>query len=128
MIVDSERMVTDFLRNHPDIDAHILTLPPETTEDSWVMVTQLGASQTDLPDHLVAFYLQFDCYAGRTGGPKEANDVGRAVRAALRELNGSQTGGVVSGVQIEEDRRLPDDTFEPARQRRLLSATLWIHA
>ena len=128
MIVDSERMVGDFLRDRPDIDAHVLTLPPEATEDSWVMITQLGASQTDVPDHLVAFFLQFDCYAGRTGGPKEANDLGRTIRAALRDLNGTQTGGVVSGVQIVEDRRLPDQTFEPARQRRILSATLWIHA
>ena len=130
MILDIERIVNDYLRGHPDVDARVRSNPPETTVDAWVQTRLLAAEEAgNAPvEHLVAYLLQLDCYAGRDGGQPEANDLARAVRAALTEMSGVHGGAVVGGARIAGHIRLPDDDgFEPARDREILTARIHAH-
>jgi len=132
LIPDGERLVSRYLREHAAIDAlgaRVVGKTPDSTSTSWVRVTQLDAGQGPSPsDRLVPFYFQFDCYAGAEGGQPEANTLGRTIRAALTEMSGTYADGTVSGAKINGDGRIPDGDFEPARERRVLTATVWAHA
>lgn len=125
MIPDCEKIVSDYLRD--SLGKRVVGKPPSSTVDAWIQVTQLAAIQNDPADHLVEFYLQFDCYAGATGGQPEANLLARTVREFLIALNGTQADAVISVVRIAGDVRLPDTSFDPARDRRILSAHAWAH-
>lgn len=129
-MIDIERIVSDHLRTDDDVQARVVGSPPSDHSTSWVQVVQLNASQApnDPADHLIPFYLQFSCYAGAEGGQPEANRLGWAVRKSLLRLNGSQNDATVTAVRINGDSRIPDTTFEQARERRILTATVWAHA
>lgn len=124
-IPDLERIASDHLRAR---SVRAVGKTPDVRDAAWVRVTQLDASQNGSPDHLVSFLLQFDCYAGETGGQPEAVQLGRTVRALLGDLPGVHGTDVVTGVEITTHARVADTDLEPARERVIVTAEIWAHA
>lgn len=128
----------DYLRTHPSV-APITTrivakTPPEEKQtDAWVKVTLIDAPQNPRSgfDHLVAFALQLDCYAGFYGGKPQANDLARAVRAALVEMQGAHGGATVSGTRITAMPHVPDPDLKAEkdnqRERYIVDAEVFMH-
>lgn len=137
-IPDGEKIAGAHLRTHADVVAlgtRIVGETPDSIEDSWVRLTQINAPSDpgSRADYLVTFSFQLDCYAskaGLDGSPqKEASLIARTVRAVLIEMPAaSHSGAVVSRVQITSDGRVPDTQLEPARERRIITANVWMHA
>lgn len=127
MIPNGEKVVADHVRDATGY--RVVSKTPDTIVDPWIRYTQLDARQIRRPDHLVEFYIQFDCYAGKDGGQPEATAIGRELRAALQELPGtSDDEVVVSEVRINGDARIPDLDFEGARERKVLTALIYMHS
>lgn len=136
-IPDGELIVGGYLRTHADVEAlgtRIVGETPASIAGSWVRLTQINAPSDPRSrvDHLVAFYFQFDCYSsklGIDGSPqKEAALIGRTVRAVLQTMPDAILDAVVTRVLINGDARIPDAQLEPARERRIITATVWMHA
>lgn len=131
---DAELVIGAYLRSHPDIQAlgaRVVATTPDDTSEPWVKVMQLNAPAVgdSRTDHLIAWMGQFDCYAGKTGGQAEASELTRIVRAALAAMpESSVDGAVVTGVRFVSCPRLPDESFEPARERYPLTATIYLHS
>lgn len=133
-VPDIEKLVSDHLRGY--LGVRVVGQPPASKDTSWIQVVQLNASQGDQADHLVEFYLQLDCYAGKDGGQPEANQLARQARAVLVNLNGKvdyTVGGnpesaVIGRIEINGDARIPDGDFEPSRERRILTCSVWGHS
>lgn len=135
MIPYAEKIVSDFLRDHEAVvalGARVVSKPPPSRATPWVRVTKLDAlnDRRSTPEHLIDFLLQFDCYASDDNGVPEASLLGRTVRAALHDdLPGTTLAdAVVTSVRITGDTRLPDPSFEPARERVVLTAAIHIHS
>jgi hypothetical protein len=135
LIPDGERLVANYLRDHPDILAitigrRVSGKTPESINDPWVRVTMLDAAnqENSRPEHLINYLLQCDCYAGQDGGQPEAKLLARTVRAVLDGMPGTHDGVVVSSVRFTGMARVPDPGFEPARERVVLTAIVWAHA
>ena len=127
MIADVERVASRWLRDQAS-ELRVVGRPPAQTDTPWVEVIQLDATdQTPPTEHLVGFLMQFSVYAGRAGGQPEANQVGRQVRAIIHNMTGVHDDVVVTGVEIVGDARIADSTFEPSRERRILSAMVWAY-
>lgn len=130
-VPDVERLVSDYLRTHADIVAlstRIVGKTPDSKTTSWVRVTELDAPQVNQPDHLVESMVQFDIYAGATGGQPEVNTLYKTVRAVLGSLPGTHAQGVVTGVDVQGGPRDLDTDLEPARDVRRVVALIWNHA
>lgn len=132
----AQKIVSDHLRGHADVVAitdRIVATPPDgdQRDTPWVQVRELGSPQMDgAPfEWLTEHYFQFDCYAGEAGGFPEARRLGETVRAALHELVGvvPGAGAVVSAVRVAGSNPMPDTAMEPARDRRVVTAGVWIH-
>lgn len=129
----AEKIVSDYLRAVDDLEAlgcRVVGKTPDSTSEPWIRVTQLddraiGGIRADTHHE---FYFQFDCYAGKDGGQPEANLLGRTTRAALVDApNHNHTGASISGVDIRSHARIPDlDVAEPARERMILTATIYM--
>lgn len=139
MIPDGELIVGAFLRTHADVvalDTRIVGETPAKTADGWVKLVQLGAPSdpSSTVEHLIAFTFQLDCYASEPGidgsQQKEAALLGRTIRAVLMVMpSATHSGATVSRVRINGDARVPDPSVaEPARERRILTITVWMHA
>lgn len=130
--VDAERLVADYLRDDDEVAAiagrRVVGKSPSDTVPAWVRLVQLDESHDDVSDYSSGHYLQLDCYAGRDGGQPEAAALGRAVRSALVRMPGlSNEHGIVTGVQVNGHGRIPDVDFEEARERVIVTATVWAH-
>lgn len=134
MIPDGEKLISRYLREYEALDAkdvRVVGKPPSDTEKSpWIRVTVLDAPSSLQPDHLVPFYFQLDVYATEEGGQPEAVQTALVVREALGELNrgASLPDGVVVGVALNGFARIPDTEFEPARERMMLTTTVYAHS
>jgi hypothetical protein len=137
MIPDIESIVRDYLRADPNVSAittRVVAKTPKTTAEPWVKVDLSDAPQLvgSVPDHLVPFSLQLDCYAGFTGGKPQANDLVRTVRESLTGLSGVQGGAAISGARITGMPHLPDpdlkDSEDHPRERYILDATVYAHS
>jgi hypothetical protein len=133
VIPDGERILGDYLREHPGVGVRIRTTPPKDTTPPWVMLVEQDGPQGDEADHLVPFYFQLDCYAGLNEGMPEVKAAVRAVREALTTArNVSVDGAVISSCRILGQRRLPDpglkDQNGDDRQRVILTARVWMHS
>jgi len=137
LIPDMEDVVGDYLRNLDeitDIGAKVVGLPLGDARQPWVLVSVLDSPRRGPIDHLIEFFMQFSCYAGKDatvahGGQAQVNSLARTVRAALNELPETDLSDVVvSGVEVSFGPRLEDDTVEPARQHLPVEATIWAHA
>lgn len=125
-IPDVEALIVAYL-----VDINVVPITPRDTDVPWVRLTLLDARQTDTPDHLVNYYVQLDCYEGNNDPPSsvEAFSLAKQVRAELVEMQlVDHDGAVVSGVEINGTARLPDQDFEPARERYTITADVWAHA
>lgn len=142
MIPDIEKITSDYLRAHPDVEdlvgRRVVAYPPDEKRRStpWVRITLLDAPSPprSSTDHLIRFLVQFDCYAGEdrpgeTHGQPEANLLARTVRAALLGMPAaSHDGAVVTDVRFAGMIRLPDTNFEPARERVALTTEIYAHS
>lgn len=130
-----EKTLGDYLRSASAVQEivgdRVATKTPRTLAQPWVRVTVVddppaGKSSTD---HNIAFYVQLDCYAGADGGEVEATRLGHTVRSLLAEMaDGQHTDIVISGSKPTGSRLLPDDTFDPPRDRRVVTGIVWAHA
>lgn len=131
---DAEKIISGYLRTAPAmtaLSARVVGKTPATTTDPWVRVTQLDdrAVGGHRSDHFHEFYLQFDCYAGHDGGQPEASTLARTVRALLVDAPAASLDAVVNGVDIRSQARIPDsDVDEPARERFVITALVWMHS
>lgn len=132
----AEKIVSDYLRADEDLEAivgrRVVGKTPSSTDEPWVRYTQLDGTAVggSRSDHLIEFYFQFDAYAGAEGGQPEANALARALRAALVAMpDAGVDDATVTGVDVKGMSRLPDvDVDEPARERFVLTATVWMHS
>jgi hypothetical protein len=135
---DAELIVGTFLRDHPAIEAlnaRVAGSVPSNTSRPWVRIHQLDDPAVDeTSDHLIEYMLQLDCYAGSAAmdahsGQAEASALSRTVRAVLKEMQGQTIdGAVVSGIRFVSNPRIPDEAFEPARERFARTVIVWMHA
>lgn len=134
MIPDGEAVLSDYLRDSLD-DIPVVDETPDDRRDPWVRITQLDAPEDPVTgvDHLVEFWFQVECCSGTEGEPQEthgrATDLARDVRAALEEIaRAEHDGAVVTAKEVTGDARLPDEDFEPAMPRRVLTVSVWMHS
>lgn len=135
LIPDAPGIIGALLRQHPEVmalDARVAGKLPASFTKPWVKVTQLDATNVTggQPEHLINFYLQFDCYAGSTAdnAQAEASRLGRTIRAVLHNLTEQDIPEVVvTQVAFTGDARIPDEAFEPARERVVLDAEVRMH-
>src|SRR5207253_1208123 len=99
---------------------------PKDTSGQWARVTQLDARQAGAPtDHLTSFLVQLDIYAGGQG---QVWTNARTIRQALHEMPAAEhDAAVVTGVTFTGMARVPDTTFETARERVVLTAEIFAH-
>lgn len=129
MISDVEAIVTSYLA--AETGARVMGETPADLDEPWVRVTQLDASNEAVsrPEHLIAYMLQLECYAGEgTDGQEQAQTLAAEVRDALARMEGKHGGATISGVRFAGMPRVPDTTLEPARQRFILTAHVFAHA
>lgn len=134
LIPDAEVVVRAGLVASADVTAlvgqEVVPQTPDNTDVSWVRITLLDAREAgaSMADHLINCLVQFDCYAGVDNEQGDAVLLGRTVRAALNAMvNTAQAGAVVTLVEFVGHSRLPDPDFEPARERIVLSAEIYMH-
>jgi hypothetical protein len=136
-IPDIEALIGDHLRDEPEIadivGDRVVGRTPSSTDRPWVRVFQLDAQSSgrSTTDHLVEFYVQLDCFAGKAaqGRRGESSLLTRLVRAAMVAMpEAAHAGAVVSGVRIDGCPRIPDGDFDPPMERYALTATVWAHA
>jgi hypothetical protein len=132
-VPDMRKIVSDHLRSHAEVTPftnRVVAKPADNTATPWVRVRQINATDRHESDYFGDCMFQCDCYAGATGGWPEANDLARAVRKALKLMPAAtHTGAVVTRVNIVGDTELEDpDVDDPARARRIVTATIYAHA
>jgi Protein of unknown function (DUF3168) len=138
---DIEPIIGAYLREHLDVaalvGARVVSRTPASTGAAWVRYTQIAspAAGNSTTDRLVSALLQFDCYASVENTRAEASAIARTVRAALVAMSGTfgndELGrAFVSGVppRLVSSTRLPDDMLDPARERYVVTATVFTHA
>lgn len=132
MIPAGAQIVGDYLRGHAAVAAitgEIVSKTPDTTSRPWVRIHQLDATNAPkLPlDYLITYFVQLDCYAGADNDVDEAELLVRTVREALDDMPNFSHAAVVSSVKFSGLSRLPDEDFEPARERYVLDAQVVMH-
>lgn len=136
MLPDVEVLVIAHLRATTAVTTitdRIGTEHPSDFADPWVRVQALDEPQASGPAlHLVAPLVQLDVYAGApaagTPDKREVSELARTVREALIAApDASHTGAVVTASTVNI-RPVPDTTFDPARQRYVITCSLTLHA
>lgn len=129
-IPNAEAVVTAYLKD--EMGERIVGKTPSDRSTPWVRVTLLNApSDAKSPvDHLIAFLIQFECYAGKEedGAQGEASALVLSVRSALDEMAGVHSGATVTGARFVSMPRVPDTSIEPARERFILTANVFMHS
>lgn len=137
MTPDFEQLCVQALLADTDVIAivgqRVGTRTPRDLSDPWVTVRLID----DLPDpkssalHLTSALVQIDCYAGstRNGAQAQASYLARLCRTVLHQLayQPQATGPVVSKVKPGSIRPMPDETFEPARERYIVELEVTAH-
>lgn len=135
MIPDAKELTAAYLRTSPDLQAivqgRIGTQTPAETDRPWIRIRQVDDS-IRVPNvlHLVAVYLQLDCYGGgdRTTAERESGLLARTAREFLAEMPAAQhDDAVVTAVRFGSSPDVPDPDFKPARERVALEATVYLH-
>lgn len=131
VLPDVELIVGKYLRSHPDISVKVGSRLPANFADAWVKFTQLNATNhpTSPVEHLVIYDMQFDCYGSSgSNSQTEASALARAVRAALVDLpNQDLDDVVVTQAVVTSHIRLPDQAFEPYRERYIVDCEIRAH-
>lgn len=133
MIVDIEKLVAGYLRDHDDItelETRIRATTPSTQTggivEPWVRITMLDTRRVTRSNWLINYLVDLDVYAGATGGQPEAVLHARTIDDVLERMPGAHTDGVVTKVTTSM-LRLPDGDFEPARERIVITAEIHAH-
>lgn len=132
---DTEKLIGDYLRGESDITdlvgQRVSGKHPRNTDTPWVKVTHISDEAiTTRPLHVYEVRLQFDCYGGDDDATahEEASELARTLRQVLSEApDATHTGAVISNVTYGPMSRVPDETFEPTRERFVLDAIFNIH-
>ena len=130
MIPDIEKVVAKYLRDEAAFDSRVVGKTPDSIADSWVRLTVLDGAQeqTSVADRNVAYLIQLDCYAGASGGQPEASTLARTVRSLIVTIaDADHADAIVTGARITTFARIPDTGLEPARERFVITATVWAH-
>lgn len=134
MIPFMEKIVGDFLRGRSDITTvvgdRVATKMPSTLDKPWVRITLIDDPPVkgSTADHLIDFYLQLDCYAGKDGDQTLASTLARTVRSAIGEIDkADHEGAVVTGAKVNGSRPMSDPDFE-GMDRYMVTVTIWAHA
>lgn len=134
MIPFIEKIVGDYLRSLPEVEEiagdRVATKTPTSLSEPWVRITLLDDPPTgrSSADHLIAFYLQLDCHAGKDGSQSLASRLARTVREALGEIaDHSHVDTVVSGSKVHSSKPLRDDDM-PEIDRYVVVATVWAYS
>lgn len=127
-MIDVEKVLSKYLRDQTK--ERIVGKTPESTDTSWVRLTLLDdpAVEGHRSDHLIEAYVQLDCYAGKSGGQPEANNLSLTIRQALVEIADHTLEGATASGSFPRRRRSPDPEFTPARERVIVTARVWMHA
>lgn len=130
MSVNAEKIVKDYLE--AELDVWVGGSTPKNTNQSWVRITQLDDRNVagQRTDHFNSHFLQLDCYASGDGieYQVEAGNLYRQARAALVAMpNETISGVVVTAVTFGACPRIPDESFEPPRQRYIIDCFLYAH-
>lgn len=136
MTPDVEQLVGDWLRASLGIMAivgtRVVGRTPQDTTEPWVRVSLLD----DRPAgnsrglHLINALVQIDCYAGATErgyAQEDAFDLARLVRGRLNDMPGTHGADVVTTVREPGIARMPDTDLAPARERYVVTATVYAH-
>lgn len=136
-IPDVDHIIGAHLNAHPDVQAiagtgRVVNKTPKSTDAPWIRLTQLDARASHRSEHLIEAYFQLDCYSSKAGlnGSQQA-DAARlalAARAVWMDMRAADLDAVVAGVEIRGHARIPDNDFEPARERYVLSAVVRLHS
>lgn len=134
--MNSEKVIADYLRQHPAVAAitdRIVSKTPENTDEPWVRYTQINrvAVGDHRSDHLIELFIQLDCYAGKDrvsqhDGQPGATRLAQAVREAMLGIRGTYNGVVVTGAAVRGDSRIPDTELDH-RQRFVQQYVVWMH-
>jgi hypothetical protein len=134
LIPDGKRLVADYLRSHSSItalSARVVGKSPEDRSTPWIRVTQIDAQNAagSLPEHLISYLLQFDCFVAPTEGHPQARTLAHTVRAIFSPPNTPLMAGgaTVSGVRFVNEAELTDSNTEPATEYVALTAEAFIH-
>lgn len=129
-----ERILVAYLRDADEVaeivGERVGTKTPGTLDQPWIRATYYddppaGRSSTD---HHIAFYVQCDCYAGKSGTKSQANLLAATVRGLLAEMAGADhAGAVVTGSEATGSRPLLDDSKDPPMERYVVTATIWAY-
>lgn len=137
MTPDFEQLCVDALLASTAVTSivgqRIGTRTQRTLNDPWVTVRLIddrpAAGSSAL--HLTTAVCQIDCYAGvaRAGAQAEANLLARTCRQVLHQLayDPQPVGPVVSKVKPGSLRALPDEDFEPPRERYTVDVEVTAH-
>lgn len=135
MAPDAHIAVVGYLAQHADIGGagvRVQTKVPDSLNGPWVRVTLLDDQATDggITDHHVEAFLQLDCYAGKANNSAvEAGALATLVREALRVMKDADLEDVVVTGARSSRAYEPDTSLgEPALERYVLSATVWMHS
>jgi hypothetical protein len=128
VILNAEAIIASFLKEQPAVAAlvgtRVVAQTPPSTDKPWVRVTLIDPqNKTGIRrvEYLVGYYLQLDCYTGKTGGQAEAFALAKAVRDALVTAPGTAIGDViVTDAAPLSMPRSPDTDLSPARERFIL--------
>lgn len=124
-MIDAEKIVGDYLRAAPAVTADVVGRTPASTKSAaWIRLTLIDAPDGGDDDYFVPYLLQLDCYKG---GQAEVWALAIATRAALKAMPGTQADAVVTAVRFTSTLRLPDQDFEPARERVIITANVYAH-
>jgi hypothetical protein len=132
-MVDTERIISAYLRDHPLLAQwadRIVPRTPSSTASAWLRVQLIDGRQAPRSRalHLINTLVQIDCYAGEgAGGQGDANGMAVAVVEALNAMPGASTPGAFVSSARSSWRRLPDTTFTPARERYIVETQLVLH-
>lgn len=128
MIPDAEAVVNTYLAEALGID--IGTSTPTDLSEPWVRTTLIVGSKEpkSTPAHLIPFHLQFDCFAGEGRNRRaEASDLARELWAALEVVPATRGETTINGASLIGIKPMPDTSIEPARERFIVEATVWMH-
>ena len=134
MIPSAEEVITELLKADDAVAAittRIRPKTPKTLDEPWVRLTLLDDPPTDggITNHHIEAYVDLECFAGEAGNQSTADNLSRAVIDAL--WTGHQQdleSGVITGPARWRRSRRPDQQHEPAMERYVVSATVWIRS
>lgn len=132
-LLNAVAIIAEYLRAQPPVadlvGDRIGHKTPETLDKPWVRITLLdprNETGSREVEHLVSYYLQIDCYAGRENLYKEAFDLATAVRAALVDITKADLDGAVA---TDAGFLSMPNSVDPEikRERFILDAEIFMH-